>query len=443
MNSYFSMRTLHISLELWGSLFCLIVAYGILILKMNDKKHGRMLAEMELAVAVLIAVDALTWIFRGQPGTTGWWMVRISNGLMFFLSDIVPLCYHRYVLSFVTNSRQEDAETDKLPVWRNRLVYVVELFAAGMVIVSAFTGLYYSFDENNFYHRQKWYPMAILLPYIGMLIDISVIIQFRKKFPRQSWKALLAYAFLPMVAALIMLFYYGASLINLSICISGVLVFGAALIDQSHEAAEREKEIYDLQVMGMLSQIKPHFIYNTLTTIKYLCRKDPVLAMETIDEFAAYLRGNIDFLTSDKKIPFSQELLHVQNYLALEKKRFGESLRVEYAIETQDFYLPPLVLQPLVENAVKHGILKKEEGGTLKISTCRKKDGYYVTLEDDGVGFETGVKKQDDRQHVGIRNAKSRLESISHGNVMISSSPGTGTVVILRLPLTEGSIREK
>ena len=165
-----------------------------------------------------------------------------------------------------------------------------------------------------------------------------------------------------------------------------------------------------------------------------MCETDPDDAEDAIDEFATYLRGNIDAIGGQSLIPFSQELEHVQNYLLLEKRRFGDRLKVSYDIQTDDFCLPPLTLQPIVENAVKHGISKKAEGGSLTIATRKLQKCYEIIVTDDGVGFEPKEKKDDGRRHIGMENVTSRLDAMCDGQVEVESHIGQGTSVRIFVP---------
>lgn len=213
-----------------------------------------------------------------------------------------------------------------------------------------------------------------------------------------------------------------------------ILMFVVAMVEQNENLARKEKEAAELRISVMLSQIAPHFIYNTLSSIQQLCRKDPALAEETIGEFALYLRGNLDSLSETEPIPFDREFQHVQSYLAIEQKRFGDRVKVEYEIEEEDFMIPALALQPLVENAVKHGLCKKEGGGTIRISTQRKNNIVYVTVQDDGIGFDMEKVSATDAVHVGIDNVASRLESMCGGSLKVDSKVGKGTIVMITLP---------
>ena len=154
----------------------------------------------------------------------------------------------------------------------------------------------------------------------------------------------------------------------------------------------------------MLSQIQPHFLYNSLLGIKRLCEIEPKKAAEAIEHFSYFLRGNMDSLSCTSLVTFEQEKEHVMNYLYMEQMRFEERLTVSWDLEYTDFLLPTLTIQPLVENAVHYGITKKREGGTITIRTMREQDVIAILIEDDGVGFDISEKKEDGRSHVGIEN---------------------------------------
>ncbi|MBR1481902.1 MAG: histidine kinase [Ruminococcus sp.] len=196
-----------------------------------------------------------------------------------------------------------------------------------------------------------------------------------------------------------------------------------------------QKELYEAKVSVMVSQIQPHFMYNALTSIAMMCSIDPETAQEATVTFAKYLRGNMDSLKQTKPIPFAQELEHLKKYLYIEKLRFGNKLNIEYDIQTSDFKLPQLSIQPLVENAVKHGVGMKKKGGTVTISTRETTDAYEVVIADDGVGFDTTAEQKDDgRSHIGMENTKRRLREMCGGEVIIESKIGEGTVATVILP---------
>ncbi len=199
-----------------------------------------------------------------------------------------------------------------------------------------------------------------------------------------------------------------------------------------------QEQLRETDISIMLSQIQPHFLYNSLSTIRELCIVEPEKAPKALEEFSAFLRGNMDSLRSKVPVPFSRELEHVKHYLHLEQIRFGEDLHVEYDIQEEDFFLPTLTIQPIVENAVKYGVGNKEDGGTVRIETRRDDRQIVITVQDDGIGFDVDEiehipVQKDGRTHIGLSNVKHRIEKMVNGTMTIHSRKETGTVVEIRL----------
>ncbi len=211
----------------------------------------------------------------------------------------------------------------------------------------------------------------------------------------------------------------------------------------AREAEHLRSELAENRISIMLSQIQPHFLYNSLNTIYGLCEKDPTAAKKAVNDFADYLRGNMDSLTRKCPVPFETELKHLNAYLSLEQTRFKKKLKIEWDIQTESFMIPALTVQPLAENAVKHGICKSEKGGTLKIASRELSDCYEVEISDDGVGFDVNEKKNDGKTHLGIENVRQRLWKMCGGTLNISSEKGKGTVSVIRLPKNHEGNGEK
>lgn len=193
-----------------------------------------------------------------------------------------------------------------------------------------------------------------------------------------------------------------------------------------------EAELKDSRISIMLSQIQPHFIYNTLGTIERMCLKDPEKAFDLVRNFSLYLRGNFSELDSVTPIQFSEEIKHVEYYVNIEKVRFPD-MNIVYELETEDFVLPALSVQPLVENAIKHGLMRLETGGTVHIRSYETPTQYCVEVKDDGVGFDTTVSF-DEKKHVGLRNIKGRLKAMVNGELLIESEIGNGTKAVIMIP---------
>ena len=200
------------------------------------------------------------------------------------------------------------------------------------------------------------------------------------------------------------------------------------------EKQAMEMKLQESQISIMLSQIQPHFLYNTLNSIYQLCETNPMRARAMVNFFAEYLRNNLSTLEEPGLISFETELSHVKTYLEIEKIRFEDTLEIEYDIKCDKFFLPVLTVQPIVENAVKHGTSKKRGGGKVIISTSEDEKDYMISVTDTGCGFDTTMPKNDGKSHVGIENVRQRLSNMCEGSLTIESEIGIGTTATIRIP---------
>jgi len=181
----------------------------------------------------------------------------------------------------------------------------------------------------------------------------------------------------------------------------------------------------------MVLQMRPHFIYNTLMTIYSLCNLDPQKARQVTMDFTDYLRKNFKAVASENTIPFSAELEHTRAYLAVEQAQYEEMLVVEYDTQFTQFRLPPLTLQPLAENAVKHGLNPDAEPLHVTIRTCRTDKASVIVVEDNGPGFDASKMNE---THTTLTNIRQRLEWMCGGKMEITPRDGGGTIVTVTIP---------
>ena len=186
------------------------------------------------------------------------------------------------------------------------------------------------------------------------------------------------------------------------------------------------------RISTMMSQIRPHFIYNTLGSIEQLCYIEPPKAGKLVHDFAMYLRGNFGELDNPRPIRMSQEMEHVRYYISIESVRFPD-MTFTFDMKSNDFMLPALSIQPIVENAIKHGLMPLDRGGSVHVTSWETPSSYCVCVEDNGVGFDTNILL-DERKHIGLRNIRERMESTVNGSMTIESTPGKGTKVQLTIP---------
>lgn len=201
----------------------------------------------------------------------------------------------------------------------------------------------------------------------------------------------------------------GAELLCFTYAVSLHLIAMTMQNDERQELRTREAQLDVQQARLLTEQMQPHFIFNSLSTIEALCVIDPEAAAKCVDDFAGYLRGNIDAMTSEDPIPFGKELEHIGQYVALERADPGRQFEIVYELETKDFLLPGLTVQPIVENAIKHGALTRLDGsGRVLLRTEEVGDLIRIVVEDNGLG-ESEEEKRAGHVKVGMKNVEYRL----------------------------------
>ena len=307
----------------------------------------------------------------------------------------------------------------------------------GAVYLTAFfSPLTFWICEYNHFHggplRFTCHAVSAMLLFNLLFLSVR---EFRSTGARNNWVPLLA-AFL-IVGSVVMDNYIGKSkqpvtFLTMAIVLSGSFYYVWLRLQF---ARTRERELLAGQrVQIMLSQIQPHFLFNSLEVIRRLYRKDPEKADNALLKFERYLRGNMDSLSQEEPIPFQTELEHTKLYLELEQLRFPNELHIAYDLRCTDFFIPPLTLQPLAENAVRHGVRGKKSGdGTVMISTREYEDRFEVAVTDDGNGFDPSALPQDGQPHIGLANVRERLR-LSGASLRVGPGPARGTEAVIVIP---------
>ena len=251
--------------------------------------------------------------------------------------------------------------------------------------------------------KESWIPILVTV-----LIAGAVVMDFTTIYNDQPL------AFLTVAIAIGCVFYY---------------IWLHLQFVREHEEALQAGQ----RIQIMMSQIQPHFLFNTLSTIQALCAKDPPKAIYAIERFGVYLRRNIEVLGQTELIPLAKELEHTRAYAEIEELRFS-NIHVNYDIQEINIRVPALSIQPLVENAIRHGVRGRKEGRVTVITRCVGSENQIV-IRDNGKGFDASVIKQDGEAHIGIANVRSRLEQMCGGRLDIDSRLGEGTEITLHIPV--------
>ena len=201
------------------------------------------------------------------------------------------------------------------------------------------------------------------------------------------------------------------------------------------------KEALKMETIFLQSQIKPHFLYNALSVIMSLCYLDGERAGNLLAELSNYLRCTFDIDYNKSLVSLKREISLVKSYVELEKARFGHRLKVEFDIEedTLNFNVPPIIIQPIVENSIRHGLMKRMAGGWVKISIKKNEDNIIIKIEDDGVGIEpkklNTLLDNSITGSVGLKNVNKRLSNEYGQGLHIESKENLGTIVTMIIKL--------
>ena len=425
------MIAINMTLNIYSIVICTVLLSYLCTAKGRQDKPRRYLAYMCIFNVGMLLGDCLCLAFEGHARP--WFPAALTaGGVLFYLcSGPLLLSFVGYILETLETKTKVDRLFWYLPLV---LCAVQMLFS----VLTIWNGMYFTLTPENTYMRGNWFLVSQAIPFIIFALSAAMMIAYRRSLVRRDTLFLSSHILLPLVAEVIQILNYGISLLNASITVALLLVFIYIQSARELRMEHQEKELAEARIDIMLSQIQPHFLYNSLTAIRRLCDSNPMQAKATIRDFSQFLRGNMNALTSKTPIPFAQERIHTEAYLQLELQRAQDRLCVVYDITVQDFTIPPLTVQPLVENAVRHGVLRREEGGTVTIRTAETERAYLVIVHDDGVGFQADVFEPKERVKIGLNNVRKRLADICGGSLRVESTPEEGTIATITIP-KEGS----
>lgn len=293
-------------------------------------------------------------------------------------------------------------------------------------------GVFYV-DVNNIYHHGPLYPVYIAFYGVILLVSAFAFFEYGRNFAKEN-KLSMYLIIMLAVAGIVVQEFIGD---NLRIAYLTLSISLGLLYIRSSEFSQQlsDDKIKNQQYQIMFSQIQPHFLFNCLTVIRATYHSDIEKGDDAILQFSNFLRYNMDSLSKNSLVPFEKELEHVKEYVALQLLRFRDSLEVIYDLKCTDFELPVLTLQPIVENAIRHGARQKEDGvGRVTVTSSEEENYYIIQVVDNGPGFDTTQKPKDGRSHVGIENVNDRLNSIVGGKLRIDSVKDHGTTVTIIIP---------
>ena len=417
----------NIALDVCGVILTLIPIFYLL----SGKRYKQRLNQYFLGICVsnifMIFGNLTDWMF--QSANTLWEkrIVLLGSALFYAASALVLYFFACYIVEYMHLGKRSRS----ICLFSVSAACAVQLFFA---LSSPFTGAYFYVTRHG-YQRGEWFIISQLIPLYCYFLFAALVVSQRRKLTWRDVTFFLLYIFVPLGGGAVQMLHRGIAVVNIGVSSALLFIFIHIQFENEIVLRMREKELTEQNIDIMLSQIQPHFLYNSLGAIYHLCEVDPANAKTAIQKFSDFLRANMDSLKSREPIPFEKELDHVMNFLYPERQRFGGRLRVSCQIEERGFLIPPLTLQPLVENAIQHGILHRKEGGTIQIRTEKLGRCFLVTIADDGVGIVASgqLPNLGNHAHIGISNVRSRLQEMVHGSLEIRSS-SQGTTVTMWIP---------
>lgn len=412
-------------------IFAVILALIPITYLANSERYKRRINLFFMGAAIsniaMIIGDLADWMLQSPHEPWQKAVLMAFTVLYYSASAFILYFFARYLIAYIKLEGKA----------KLRCLIAVTVLCALQVffaLLSPFTGAVFYVTDNG-YQRGPMFFVSQLIPLLCYMLFATLLVISWSSLKRRDIFFFLLYIIVPLASGTVQMLFRGIAIVNIGVSLA--LLFTLVNIQFEHEIAmkEQEQELASQRIDIMLSQIQPHFLYNSLGTIYQLCETEPETAKKAIKRFSDFLRGNMDSLKNREPIPFEQELNHVMNYLYLEQQRFDDKLQVIYRIKVTNFRIPALTLQPLVENAVQHGVLNRRNGGTVTIRTEENDDCTLVTVSDNGVGMDKArqIPSTGEHSHIGIENVRSRLKESVGGRLEITSS-GQGTTAEIRIP---------
>ncbi len=300
-----------------------------------------------------------------------------------------------------------------------------------MLLATQLCDMFYYVSSDNQYYRGPLFPLMISPLAVIMIINTAALIIKRKKISKRFFLALLIYILPTTILVILYMFAAVDLVVSFWVFLCALTMFALILTDNMKKYMHQQREIANQRANVMILQMRPHFIYNTMMGIYYLCDQDSQKAKQVTLDFTTYLRKNFDALASEDTVPFKDELEHTRAYLAVEQAQFEDSLFVSFDTPHTLFRLPPLTLQPIVENSVKHGMAASDDPMHITIVTRQTDTTSEIIVEDDGPGFGS---VDNNEPHIALKNIRERLKLMCNGTLEISPREGGGTSVKVTIP---------
>ena len=380
--------------------FGLIVSF---IIRDIEKWPSRLCIAI-LSMTIISSLFALleSYVIYRQVPIPQWQAVRF--GVLLF-APVPPLLFTAYFLDYCGEN------------WKKSPLMYIQTTLTGALVIAEIVLLYLAEDAFKTDYTVDAGPRAILFMILILAITAVLLIALIRRRKKLSLPEFLAFLVCFMMPSYVQ-----------TLLLEVMLMIG---LGKSYQAQKEEAERQRMRAAVL--QMRPHFIHNTMMTIYSLCAQDPQKARQVTRDFSTYLQDNFTAIAQEDTIPFTKELEHTKAYLAVEMARFEGQLFVEFDTPVTYFRIPPLTLQPIVENSVKHGIDPELEPLYVTVATEDAGNGVRIIIEDTGPGYAPQEKHE---SQIALDNIRDRLNVLCGGTLDIAPREAGGTKVTIFVPLS-------
>ncbi|MBR1752482.1 MAG: histidine kinase [Ruminococcus sp.] len=426
---------IQIVIECWNEVFLLLLIIVMQVGKYKDKSN-ELVSKVKIpltdelvifygAIFLYNLADIITLICGGNESDGAYYTVRIAVFCYYLVGAFHTVLFLDIIKTYIAR-KNNDRRLERVMIGF-QLLEVPNLL---MLLATPFTRALYFIDAGNEYNRSWGYYIWQGITIITFLFIGVIAIVYRKQTDRFI-KRIIAVAFLfPMAGFLMSMVSSKFNFNNIMVSISELLMFmlyeknkTEVTLKYGYELEKAKTELAETKLGLMQAQIGPHFINNAMIAVQEVCYTDPERAAELIEHFARYLRNNINATSSRLPIDFKDEVHAVKEYLAIEYADTSKKFQFEFDIKCESFKVPALSIEPLVENAVNHGIDRYCEQGRVILASYETEDAYHVQIRDNGGGFEVSDEALG-KGGIGLKNTEERLKKMCGGRLKIERSDG-------------------
>ncbi len=406
--------------DLISILLCTII-FMVVFLDLRDNRATRIFLLLLFIETVLLFADIHCWVWDGDQTLVT--AAIVANIVSYLCVLLLLTFYWALLLELYKPFRKRMAKFTKV-------IIALAVTDVILIVTNPLTGLFFVIDSNALYVRSDTFLLSLLAPNFIGLIEVYCILKFETKSRRKI--VFIGYILFSWIAMFIQLFNYGISLQYVSFMFSFVLMYANIYLDRGTELIFNESRMNEQNAAIMVSQIQPHFLYNSLTSIMNI-KGNPPQTRDAIAEFGGYLRANLDSMTTTNPIPVQREIEHVESYIYLRKLKFGDRLNIIYNIEDTSFFLPPETIKTIVSSVIEYNLVRDEQPLTITLSTENTEKYHVVRIYNDSVTpLARGFIR--DKNNIEIAAMVNRLNTMVGGTLKNIEDSRGGNTVEIRIP---------